>query len=66
MEHISMKYFEMQKFSFKKMRLNISSVKWRPFCLGLNVLMKIDGKVAEPIIFFILMGKHNSDAISLH
>ena len=27
-----------ETFSFKKMRLNISSAKWRPFCLGLNVL----------------------------
>ena len=27
-----------QIFSFKKMRLNMSSAKWRPFCLGLNVL----------------------------
>ena len=26
-------------FSFKKMHLKVSSVKWRPFCLGLNVLM---------------------------
>ena len=25
-------------FSFTKMRLNVSSAKWRPFCLGLNVL----------------------------
>ena len=25
-------------FSFKKMRLKMSSVKWRPFCLCLNVL----------------------------
>ena len=25
-------------FSFKKMRLKVSSVKRRPFCLGLNVL----------------------------
>ena len=23
-------------FSFKKMRLKVSSAKWRPFCLGLN------------------------------
>ena len=29
-----------QSFSFKKMRLKMSSAKWRPFCLGLNVLMK--------------------------
>ena len=28
-------------FSYKKMRLKLSSVKWRPFCLGLNVLMLI-------------------------
>ena len=25
-------------FSFEKMHLKMSSVKWRPFCLGLNVL----------------------------
>ena len=25
-------------FSFTKMRLKVSSTKWRPFCLGLNVL----------------------------
>ena len=29
---------EMLTFSFKKMHLKLSSVKWRPFCLGLNVL----------------------------
>ena len=27
-------------FSFKKMRLKLSSAKWRPFCLGLNELRK--------------------------
>ena len=27
-----------EAFSFKKMHLKISSAKWRPFCLGLNVL----------------------------
>ena len=26
------------KVSFKKMRLKVSSAKWRPFCIGLNVL----------------------------
>ena len=26
--------FEIQVFSFKKMRLNMSSAKWRPFCPG--------------------------------
>ena len=28
----------MLTFSFTKMRLKVSSAKWRPFCLGLNVL----------------------------
>ena len=30
---------EIPTFSFKKLRLRVSSAKWRPFCLGLNVLM---------------------------
>ena len=30
---------EIYTFSFKKMRLKMSSGKWRPCCLGLNVLM---------------------------
>ena len=29
---------EILAFSFTKMRLKVSSAKWRPFCLGLNVL----------------------------
>ena len=29
---------EIRIFSSKKMGLKVSSVKWRPFCLGLNVL----------------------------
>ena len=29
---------EIHAFSFKKMHLKVSSAKWRPFCLGLNVL----------------------------
>ena len=29
---------EILTFSFKKMRLKVSSAKWRPFCLSLNVL----------------------------
>ena len=28
-----------QTFSFKKMHLKMASAKWRPFCLGLNVLI---------------------------
>ena len=30
---------EIHTFSFKKMHLKMSSDKWRPFCLGLNVLL---------------------------
>ena len=33
---------EIPTFSFKKMRLKVSSAKWRPFFLGLNVLEKLD------------------------
>ena len=32
---------ETRIFSFKKMGLKASSAKWRPFCLGLNVLMDV-------------------------
>ena len=35
-----------QIFSFKKMRLKMSSAKWRLFCLGLNVLIKLPLKLA--------------------
>ena len=30
---------EIQIFLLRKMHLKMSSAKWRPFCLGLNVLM---------------------------
>ena len=35
---------EIRKFSFKKMRLKMSSAKWRPFCLGLNELSAMSGR----------------------
>ena len=31
---------EIHSFSFKKMHLKMSSAKWGPFCLGLNVISK--------------------------
>ena len=31
---------DIQSFSFNKMYLKMASVKWRPFCFGLNVLMQ--------------------------
>ena len=33
--------FEIQIFSFKKMHLNMSSAKWRPFCPGGDELMRL-------------------------
>ena len=38
---ISIKFLS---FSFKKLRLKVSSAKWRPFCLGLNVLRYLYSK----------------------
>ena len=40
---------EIHTFSFKKMHLKMSSGKWRPFCLGLNVLSFFFPK---PTVFF--------------
>ena len=37
---------EILAFSFKKMRLKVSSAKWRPFCLGLNVLIYMPHVIA--------------------
>ena len=36
--HFNEMLIEILIFSFMKMRLKVSSAKWRPFCLGLNVL----------------------------
>ena len=38
-------FFKINSFSFKKIRLN-SSGKWRPFCLGLNVLISFTGNIS--------------------
>ena len=43
-----------QTFSFKKMHLKMSSAKWRPFCLGLNVLISL--LVKEDLLTEILTG----------
>ena len=48
---------EIQSFSFKKTHLKMASGKWRPFCLGLNVLYKLCVRersgVRQPIVFFV-------------
>ena len=41
---------EINTFLFKKIHLKMSSGKWRPFCLGLNVL--IIGKQYSGILYF--------------
>ena len=35
---------EILTFSFKKIRLKVSSPKWRPFCLGFNVLRLVKNR----------------------
>ena len=42
---------EIPTFSFKKMRLKVSSAKRRPFCLGLNVLIVNDEGCEDPELF---------------
>ena len=46
---------EIHTFSIKKMRMKVSSVKRRPFCLGLNVLTVINSVMPYDIMEF---GKH--------
>ena len=48
-------------FSFKKMHLKMSSGKWRPFCLSLNVLMGYDtvcGDFWIPGVYLMLLAIH--------
>ena len=39
---------EILTFSFMKMYLKVSSAKWRPFCLGLNVLNSVYKSTCAP------------------
>ena len=41
---------EIYIFSFKKMHLKMSSAKWRPFCIGLNVLIKAYMRHHHPVV----------------
>ena len=38
---------EIDVFSFRKINLKMSSGKWRPFCLGLNILKRFTGTLHE-------------------
>ena len=46
-----------QTFSFKEMRLKMSSARWRPFCLGLNELII---RVVNPKIQMLYICVFNS------
>ena len=45
--HFNELLIEILAFSFMKMRLKVSSAKWRPYCLGLNVLKKLYLKMSS-------------------
>ena len=47
-----------QTFSFKKMHLNMLSAKWRPFCLGLNVLKWIISRGCSSLAALVYHGSH--------
>ena len=61
---------EILTFSFKKMRLKVSSAKWRPFCLGLNVLTESHDGLVYWCIYasfdLISLNVGNIDAITAH
>ena len=44
--------FVIHTFSFNKMHLKMLSAKWRPFCLGLNVLIQTPGVFHQQIPMF--------------
>ena len=55
---------EIPTFPFKKMCLKVSSAKWRPFCLGLNVLSNprwwsLNALNKKHIIYQILLRSHS-------
>ena len=49
---------EIDTFSLKKMHLKLSSAKWRPFCLGLNVLKSCAHKYGQYHPLGSLPGSH--------
>ena len=57
---------EIHIFSFKKMHLKMSSGKWRPFCVGLNVLtwQLLHDEEWWPITDFIQLGHHWSRLVT--
>ena len=54
-------------FSFTKMHLKLSSAKWRPFCLGLNMLTLVYTllHLYLPIFFFFFFFNHFDEVLPL-
>ena len=48
---------EIRTFSLKKIHLKMSSGKWRPFCLGLNVLTG-DTSATFMYVFFSILARY--------
>ena len=60
---------EIRTFSFKKMHLKMSSAKWRPFCLGFNVLRHLLLTMLArrpPGILLVLKSKSNRNLACLY
>ena len=60
--NVSEIWIGIQTYSLKKIHLNMSSAKWRPFCLGLNVLMWMgDFEIyLEGHLTIYIVGSHSS------
>ena len=56
---------EIQTFSLKKIHLKMSSAKWRPFCLGLNVLTTFIRNIINCNCFFALSYPNMSSILVL-
>ena len=57
---------ESQTFSFKKMHFKMSSGKWRPFCLGLNVLISHPCSALCRLLSLIIISQICSLAINTY
>ena len=56
--NVSEIFVEIITFSFKKMRWNVSYAKWRPFCLGLNVLITTYSRLCHADIYIYIYWKY--------
>ena len=59
-EYFNENLINVQQFSLKELHVKMSSAKWRPFCLGLNVLMA--KYILEIMSNYIAIPEQPSDA----